>query len=1170
MAWCVVFSSAQAIPEIPRLRLFDTADGLPTNTVSAMAQDKDGYLWLATSNGLARYDGSSVKVWQHQPDHPNSIAGNVVRSIYIDTHNRLWVLARHAEVSVLDAQRTSVKRFLSTWHSDLHQPNVMVGQGDAVWVGDYDGVLTHLHYDGRQQRIALATAGTVYRHSPILALALESNRLWIGTADGLLVWEDGHLRAALPPALQAPIYSLTVVGWRVIAGTERGLWWRPVGLPLSQPWFKPQWGSMFAVGNVLRVAVASGDGALWLGTTLGLWRTRGKQPPASMPEESFQDDRFHAISALWRDMDGGLWVAMDGRGLGYLRPDWKRTAAIKPLSLRQDESSCRVIPARRSGGVWQMNGDGELVRLDTRRGVIVHTGFQFPTLRHVHLATGLEDRLGRLWFANDDSGLARIDLQSGRMQEWRPSARDGSFPYGTPKQLVEMPDGGLWVLSVGALQYRDLASGRVIHQLTPNSNNGFASDVEQIGVGPDGHLWLADGRGIHVWQEELGRFQPLAPLQRGRIDSFVTAGIDAIWLHRLDGVERWRFHQGRWQRVAHYGQRKGLPVMEAMAMQRDGYGRIWLATRQGLWRIDAAASTAINAYGLRDGLKNQEFLAGCLRIAPDGVLLGGTRDGSLFLLDTLLPDRHHGLLQLRFEQLSVERSGGRIALPLDRMNALEASDRHIIVSARLLSFGDPHTVQYRSLLQGFDRNWINQGNVAARVFSALPPSRYILRMQATNGAGQRSNTVAIRFRVIPPWWRRGRGVLSLTLLFTLVIVALQLVSQRRLRLAGEWQLEQHKRLVAEQASEAKSQFLATLSHEVRTPMTGVLGMSELLLEMPLDPRQHSYVAAIKSAGEHLLCLLNDTLDLARIEAGKLSLDPRDFAVSLLVDQVVALMRPNAEKKGLRFECDVDPAIPPHLHADCHRIQQILLNLLTNAIKFTERGYVALRLRALRDKEQAKLCLAVQDSGPGISRVQSQRLFKRFEQAQGAQTASRYGSSGLGLAICRELTALMDGTISAESQEGQGTCFRVVLPLEPALAHVQPAQELRPSSPSQRIVLIDDDSTDADHLSAFLRTLGHQVWHAATGRDLLALLAQQQFDLGVCDVPLPASDGWALIRQIRLHGFDFPLIAMSASTAADVEAAARQAGCAAFLRKPFDPDQCIQTIARLANRIVAVG
>jgi signal transduction histidine kinase/ActR/RegA family two-component response regulator len=421
----------------------------------------------------------------------------------------------------------------------------------------------------------------------------------------------------------------------------------------------------------------------------------------------------------------------------------------------------------------------------------------------------------------------------------------------------------------------------------------------------------------------------------------------------------------------------------------------------------------------------------------------------------------------------------------------------------------------------------------------------------------------LSFTVLPPWWRSQWGIAAFVLLGILLLVAAGALYRRRLRRRNAWHLAEHKRELAEQASMAKTRFLATLGHEVRTPMTGVLGMSELLLATQLDQKQRGYTHAIQNAGTHLLRLVNDALDIARIEAGKLELQQQAFDVRALVDEVAGLTAPMAEQRGLSFSDEIAATVPAALLGDPMRVRQILLNLLGNAIKFTEKGGVTLRVSPSLPQG---VRFAVGDTGPGISEEQQTRLFQRFEQAEGARTAARYGGSGLGLAICQELALAMGGRIAVESTPGLGTCFIVDLPL--ATAPDLPAQRATGSAtpaPSLKILLVEDDATVAEVITGLLQARGHQVTHAAHGLAALARTSTESFDLALLDLDLPGLDGLALARQLRAQSFLAPLVAVTARADAEAEPLAQAAGFNGFLRKPVTGDLLAAAIDRASAK-----
>jgi len=356
---------------------------------------------------------------------------------------------------------------------------------------------------------------------------------------------------------------------------------------------------------------------------------------------------------------------------------------------------------------------------------------------------------------------------------------------------------------------------------------------------------------------------------------------------------------------------------------------------------------------------------------------------------------------------------------------------------------------------------------------------------------------------------------------------------------------------AEQLAEAKSNFLATMGHEIRTPMTGVLGMSELLLGTPLDERQRGYARAIHQSGELMLRLVNDSLDIARIEAGKFALDDRELDPAALVREVADLEQPLAARKGLSITVDVAAGVPASVWGDALRIKQILLNLVNNAIKFTESGSIAIELSRIGGNQ---LRFRVRDTGPGMTEDMCARLFNRFEQAEGVTL--RHGGSGLGLSISRQLAVLMGGKISASSTVGEGSTFDVDLPIYEAQATDATARTAPPPRATVRpgaldVLLVEDDPTVAEVLIGLLASMGHRAKHAANGLAALVELKDARFDLALLDLDLPGMDGLKLSRTIRGGQIqpNITLIAVTARSIGDEETQIRAAGMDGLLRKP---------------------
>ena len=366
------------------------------------------------------------------------------------------------------------------------------------------------------------------------------------------------------------------------------------------------------------------------------------------------------------------------------------------------------------------------------------------------------------------------------------------------------------------------------------------------------------------------------------------------------------------------------------------------------------------------------------------------------------------------------------------------------------------------------------------------------------------------------------------------------------------------------ASQAKSDFLATVTHEIRTPMNAVMASAIFLRRTRLSKAQAGHVDMLNDAVQTLLALLNDVLDMSKIEAGKMTVESVDFPVIQELQAAVRIWDPRASDKGLALAFRAAPDLPMAIRADPLRIRQILFNLISNAVKFTEVGAIEVKLSSIESEDnQAFLMLEVADTGCGIDPETLGRLFGEFEQGS-TMVARKKGGTGLGLAISRRLAELMGGSLSVESKVGVGTTFTVMLPYLPAQSEkeISEAKEIELASRPLRILVAEDHPTNQKIVSLFLSTMGWTLIMANDGQEALEAAAHEVFDAILMDMQMPVMDGLEATRQLRQKpGYTqtVPIIALTANAMDHHRIAFHEAGATAFVSKPIDPNTLIQTI-----------
>lgn len=1146
------------------------------SSIMDLLVDHHDRLWFATQGqGVICYDGYNYTFYQYDMSDTNSLSYNRVFKIMEDSQERIWA-STSVGLDQIEVRTGKVKRFalpksMTSIHATLElEPHTyLVGSGNGLWeLNDLTGAWTHWKSADLQEAPVINflkdARGQIWASSPKGFIQLNTTQ----KTYQVIVSTFGN------PALPLGINCL-------LQDEYEQIW---VGSSAGLLRFYPETQQLVATNLVdslgiypVRSLAQDNEGTIWIGYSnhgLARWNPNRSTVLEHHVFDTKQKDGIisNRISGLHNDRFGNLWI---GTGIGLNKIN------TRPPSFEY----FRFAPASatiRYRMLWSMEDEQGGILLNNITGIYYApklgdepTQVYYPPSKSL---SALRHRIcpnaqGQVLFCWNEGG---IGVWKPNQRHFKPFLPDTIFAKKPIKGLCfdrQQPN-ILW-MSIGTsiVSYQLDNDHRIWYDLSQQLPKNCKA--EQLIDDGKGGIWIDCILGVGYLDKKTNRFlfaqhddkNPKQSLASDDLVDMSVAPDGSVWAATTGGVSHISVLDTHFV-FQNYGL-KDMPNPNIVATIDAGTeGKVWMGCMEEIILLDPATGQ-MTVFNIGNRVLSGMTFRKAFTRTRSGMVLVSVEDG-LVRFDPNNVSLDYKVPRVLITQILVNNKPlqGITTRPEFVENFSLTSDNNGII----FEFVGVHTEaplfnQYAYQLEGYDTNWIYTKDLRRATYTNLPPGNYRFKVKAANPNGIWNDQVAaVKFVIMPPYWQRQWFRFLMLIVLSVVVYAIFFNQEQKRKLAQE-------KVLAEQSARYKSQFLANMSHEIRTPMNAVLGMSHLLEDTSLDTQQTKYVGSIKHSAEDLLRIINDILDYSKIESGQFTFQRKPVHLKELLGHVEQSFAYRAMDKSLAFSVVIDPELPEMIWTDPVRLSQILSNLISNAIKFTDKGSVKVTVHA--PKPPATLFqITVHDTGIGIPAKNLDSIFESFNQVDEAYATS-LGGTGLGLAIARQLANQQGGSIQVDSAVGVGTIFTVYLPLievEKAAQLMDAMQQVAQSPLSGIKILLVEDVYFNQLLATEMLKKHIEAVHidlAENGQIALDMVQATEYDLVLMDVKMPVMDGYTAARLIRTlpgaYYAQLPILALTANAIPEQVQLCLEAGMNDCVTKLLEIEVLLDKI-RLLTRV----